>query len=64
MTEIRKTIPRRNFIKAAGFVGATAGVAAIASKSKPVKANMPAGKTGSGYQETKHVKKYYELARF
>ena len=62
MTKIKK--PLRDFLKAAGITGGAAGVAAVALASKSVKAAVPESGKSSGYQETEHVKKYYELARF
>ena len=58
-----KTLPRREFLKAAGITGAAAG-AAVAFSSNDVKAVIPETGKKSGYQETEHVMKYYELARF
>ena len=55
---------RRDFFKKAGLgAGAAAAVAVTASKAGAVEATMPSSK-GSGYSETDHVRKYYELARF
>jgi hypothetical protein len=64
MTKTKKALPRRDFLKAAGITGATAGVAAMAFKTKPAKAVISNVETKTGYQETEHVKTYYELARF
>ena len=58
-----KTLPRREFLKAAGMTGAAAG-AAVALSSSAVEAATPETGKESGYQETEHVMKYYELARF
>jgi len=58
-----KTLPRREFLKAAGMTGAAAG-AAVALSSNDAKAAIPESGKQSGYQETEHVMKYYELARF
>ena len=59
-----KSLPRREFLKAAGATGAAAGVAAVALSGNTVKAAVPNGVSKSGYRETDHVKKYYELSRF
>ena len=59
-----KSLPRREFLKAAGATGAAAGVAAGALSGNTVKAAAPNGGSKSGYRETDHVKKYYELSRF
>jgi len=64
MAKTKKTLPRRDFLKAAGITGAAAGVAAVALTPKSAEAAVPDSGTRSGYQETEHVKKYYELARF
>ncbi len=59
-------IDRRDFFRKAslGVGAAGAAVAGLsASKAKAVKPGTDASK-GAGYQETAHVKKYYELARF
>ena len=58
-----KILPRRHFLKAAVMTGAAAG-AAVALSSNDVKAATPESGKKSGYQETEHVLKYYELARF
>jgi len=66
MSEKKKVaaIGRRDFFKKAGL-GAV-GVAAVGLAADATKAAEPAksGPGGRGYQETAHVKKYYELARF
>ena len=59
-----KSLPRREFLKEAGATGAAAGVAAVALSGSTVKAAVPNGGSKSGYRETDHVKKYYELSRF
>ncbi len=64
MTKTKKSLPRRDFLKAAGIAGGAAGVAAVALTSKSAKAAVPETGKSSGYRETEHVKKYYELARF
>ena len=64
MTNTKKPLPRRDFLKAASLTGGAAGVAAVALTSKSAKAAVPESGDKSGYQETDHVKKYYELARF
>ena len=64
MTKSKKALPRRDFLKAAGIAGGAAGVAAVALSSKSASAAAPESGKGSGYRETEHVKKYYELARF
>lgn len=58
-----KTLLRREFLKVAGITGAAAG-AAVTLSGKGADAAVPEAGQGSGYQETEHVMKYYELARF
>ena len=53
---------RRDFLKGAALTAAAATVAV--SVSKTASANETMNKSGSGYQKTKHVKTYYETARF
>jgi len=64
MDKTKKSLPRRDFLKAAGITGGAAGLAAIALTSKSAIAAAPESGKSSGYRETEHVKKYYELARF
>ena len=55
---------RRDFLKLAGG-GAAGGVAAAASVvATPAEAVVPSTEVGTGYRETEHVRKAYELARF
>ena len=54
---------RREFLKLASL-GAVTGAAAAAVGAKPAEADLAADGKGSGYRETAHVKKAYELARF
>jgi hypothetical protein len=58
-----KSLPRRDFLKAAGSAGAAVGAAVVLSGNEVEAAESQKGKM-SGYQETEHVMKYYELARF
>jgi nitrous oxide reductase len=53
---------RRDFLKGAAITAAAATVAATVSKTAT--AGETINTTGSGYQKTKHVKTYYETARF
>ena len=53
---------RRDFLKGAAISAAAATVAATVSKT--ASAGEKINTTGSGYQKTKHVKTYYETARF
>ena len=58
-------IDRRDFFRKASLgVGVAGAAAAGLSASKVEAAESGAGVSkGAGYQETAHVKKYYELAR-
>jgi len=53
---------RRDFLKMAGLGTIASGAALVITKGESEAAE--AGKTGRGYQETDHVRTYYELARF
>ncbi len=53
---------RRDFLKGAAITAAAATVATTVSKTAT--ADEAINTTGSGYQKTKHVKTYYETARF
>ena len=56
---------RRDFFKKAGLGAGAVGAAAVGLAASETKAAEPkSGAGGRGYQETAHVKKYYELARF
>ena len=59
------TIGRRDFFRKAGLGAGAVGAAAVGLSAQQVKAE-PAGASsrGAGYQETAHVKKYYELSKF
>jgi nitrous oxide reductase len=64
MSETKKSLPRRDFLKAAGLAGGAAGVAAVALTANSSQAAAPAGRKESGYRETEHIRKYYESARY
>ncbi len=63
MSKTRKSLPRRDFLKAAGIAGGAAGLAAATLTSKS-QAAVPEGRKSAGYRETEHVRKYYESARY
>ena len=63
-TSEKKTLPRREFLKAAGITSVVAGVAAVTLSGTQAKAAVSDAGDGAGYQETEHVKTYYDLARF
>ena len=60
------TMGRRDFFRKAGLGAGAAGAVAVTLSRTPAKAAEAGGKApdGKGYQETEHVKKYYDLARF
>lgn len=64
MKQTRKSLPRRDFLKAAGIAGGAAGLAAAALTTTSAKAAEPEAGKGSGYRETEHIRKYYESARY
>jgi hypothetical protein len=54
---------RREFLKLAGL-GSVSGAAAMAGLAGSAKAAEAEAPSASGYRETPHVKKVYELSRF
>lgn len=58
-----ETLARRDFLKGAGLAG-VAGAATVALSGKTAKAAVPEQSQSSGYRETEHVMKYYEVSRF
>lgn len=60
-----KSLARREFLKTAGLATGAVGAAAVALSSPQAKAagTTPAKGDKTGYRETEHVRKYYELAR-
>ena len=55
---------RREFLKTASLGVGAAAVAGTVLKVEGAKAKTSVkGQEGAGYQETEHVRKYYELAR-
>jgi|TARA_B100000780_G_scaffold263105_1_gene216758 nitrous oxide reductase len=52
---------RRDFLKGAAI---TAAATVAVSVSNTASADEKMNTTGAGYQKTKHVKAYYETARF
>ena len=61
-----KQMNRRDFFKMAGLGAGAAGVAAVVVKTTGAAAGerLADRPSKSGYRETEHVKKYYDLARF
>jgi hypothetical protein len=58
------SIGRRDFFRKAGLGAGAAGAAAVGLSVTEAEASPAKSSKGAGYQETEHVKKYYELARF
>ena len=63
--ETKSKLGRRTFLLAVG-AGSTAAVAAVASRA--ITGDSPAAttqdkKSGKGYQETAHVRRYYNTAK-
>ncbi|MDA1100586.1 MAG: formate dehydrogenase [Proteobacteria bacterium] len=58
-----QSVERRRFFKLVGL-GALAGAAAAAAPGAVSAATAEPDAKSLGYQETAHVKTYYELARF
>jgi anaerobic selenocysteine-containing dehydrogenase len=60
----KKSVPRRDFLKLAGL-GSVVGAAAVAGNGRQADAaSQKVDRVSSGYRETEHVRKYYELSRF
>ena len=59
-------VNRRDFFRKVGLGAGAVGAAAVSLSSDKAKAAQPAkaSSQGAGYQESDHVKKFYELARF
>jgi anaerobic selenocysteine-containing dehydrogenase len=54
---------RRSFLKLAG-AGVVGSGAAAAASVVPAAADTAEAEPGSGYRESEHVRRYYELAKF
>ena len=59
-----RTLKRRDFLKAAGLAGGTAGVALALTGKPALAAGDGADRRSGGYRKTEHVSTYYKLARF
>lgn len=64
MTEHSSKLGRRTFLKRAALTGGAAAVAAAALPKGAKAAEVSVGPKGKGYQETQHVRTYYDLAKF
>lgn len=63
-TNAKKTVKRRGFFTTIGLGGAAAAVTAVASVvgAEPAQAMKPGGgKAGAHYQESAHIKKFYQV---
>ena len=56
-----KPLLRRDFLKASGVLG-VAALSLSSASARPVPKDEP-GRGKSGYRETEHGRRYYELAR-
>ncbi len=57
-------LPRREFLKGAVVSAGAAAVAVVTAAPSTSEAGVVSTSTSGGYQETDHVRTYYELARF
>jgi len=57
-------LPRREFLKGAALTAGAAAVAAVSVAPNTSEAAPATSSSAGGYQETDHVRTYYELARF
>ena len=55
-----RNVGRRDLLKLAGL----GGVAGAAASGRTAEAAVETGGKASGYRETEHVRKYYDLAKF
>lgn len=63
-SNIKTDHQRRNFLKTAGLgVGAAVVAGAVLSPKSAEAKSAGEKKSGAGYQETEHIKTYYDLAR-
>jgi nitrous oxide reductase len=59
-----KSLARRDFLKTAGLATGAVGAAVALASPQAKAATAPAAKgEKTGYRETEHVRRYYELAR-
>lgn len=63
-TEDNSKVDRRAFLRGLGLSAAAAPVAAIGLAAAPAQAREAGTDTASGYQETEHVRRAYDAARF
>ena len=66
MSKIKTRLNRRNFLLAVGAGGAATAAAIVARAVNPTAARPAASddkRQGKGYQETAHVRSYYNTAK-
>ena len=64
MTDQDNTLPRREFFKKGGAALGVVGAAVVCTGAVNPAAADTGNDTSGDYQETEHVKTYYDLARF
>lgn len=57
-------VDRRSFLRGAGIGAGAAGMAALVTSKTAEAAPADTGNKASGYRETEHVRRVYDLARF
>ena len=66
MNEIKSKLSRRNFLIAAGVGGAAAAAAIVNPSLAPDQPKTAASndkRRGKGYQDSAHVRRYYDTAK-
>ena len=63
-TEDNTKVDRRAFLRGLGISAAAAPAAALGLAAAPAEAKTSDAEAASGYQETEHVRRAYETARF
>lgn len=63
-TEDNTKVDRRAFLRGLGLSAAAAPAAALGLSVAPAQAREADGEAASGYQETEHVRRAYDAARF
>ena len=64
MSEDLKNPDRRAFFRKAGLGAGVAAAAAVSASAASADGKVDGAESKLGYQETEHVKTYYDLARF
>lgn len=63
-TEDNSKVDRRAFLRGLGLSAAAAPAAALGLAAAPAQARDAEADAASGYQETEHVRRAYDAARF